>query len=157
MTTGNEPFVHHMSLFTCNHPNVDQLEKYLNSEGYDCTDTSNMPQDFKHCFNPHFIWAVGGEPVILPISAGFPIGADEETTYMILQIHYENPELINNRMDSSGLKFYYTENLRKYDAYALTLGSTFDFRLIVPPNLNRIQTTAHCDPKCYEKVVIVCL
>jgi len=115
-----------------------------------------MPEDFEHCFNPHFNWAVGGDPVIVPEEAGFPIGADEETTYMILQLHYDNPELITNRIDSSGLKFYYTEKLRKYDAFSMTLGSTFDFRLLIPPNINQIQVTSHCDPRCYQKVFNSC-
>ena len=38
---------------------------------------------------------------------------------MILQVHYDNVDLDEGKIDSSGFKIYYTPTLRPYDAGVL--------------------------------------
>jgi hypothetical protein len=42
--------------------------------------------------------------------------------------------MIEGRVDFSHLRFYYTENFRKYEAFTMTVGSAVDQRMIIPPN-----------------------
>jgi len=103
LTSGNEPFVHHISIYACSHPNPILLEQYLKNEGSDCTDSANMPKDFAHCFQPYFMWAIGGGAFHLPKDVGFPLGDENSHTFVLLNIHYDNPERIEGTIDSSGV------------------------------------------------------
>ena len=128
------------------------MEQYLNDEGGDCTDSANMPKDFAHCFNPYFVWAVGGGYYTLPDEVGFPIGDEKTHTYVMLHIHYDNQELIEGVVDSSGIEFYYTKNYRKYEAFTLTIGSAFDYRMFIPPKQQNFHISGHCLMDCFENV-----
>lgn len=152
ITPGNEAFTHHITVSSCFHPDFKQLDKHILSEGVDCTETANMPKDFAHCFNPYFMWGVGGGAFLLPKDVGFPIGDEESNTYLLLNIHYDNPELIEGRVDSSGLKFFYTKTLRKYEAFTMSVGSALDRRMFIPPNQSQFHISGHCDPKCFGNV-----
>ena len=70
-----------------------------------------------------YVWAVGGSNFYLPESAGFPMGPSG-TKYVILQVHYDNPDNLDDLFDSSGFRVYYTPNLREFDAGILQLGTT---------------------------------
>lgn len=66
-------------------------------------------------------WAHGSMPLILPEEAGFRIGPNGITT-VVLQVHYDNRALISGMVDTSGIRVYYTDQLRTHDATALTIG-----------------------------------
>ncbi|XP_054152477.1 DBH-like monooxygenase protein 2 homolog [Oppia nitens] len=153
ITSGNEPFVHHMSIYTCFHPNPTLLDKFIDNEGSDCTDSKSMPQDFNHCFTPLLMWAVGGGTYNLPPDVGFPMGQSSDITYLMLNIHYDNPDQVVGRQDSSGLEIYLTQKLRKYEAHTLSFGSALDNRLFVPPKQKQFHMSGHCHTKCFEKVL----
>jgi hypothetical protein len=152
ITPGNEPFTHHISVSSCIHPDYDQLSQHIQSEGSDCSEYANMPKDFKHCTSPYFLWAVGGSAFSLPEEIGFPLGDDVSNTYLLLTVHYDNPEMIEGRVDSSGLRFYYTEKFRKFEAFTMTVGSAVDQRMIIPPNQRKFLFSGHCDPRFYQNV-----
>jgi len=150
--SGNEGLTHHFVVVACGHPDNSQLDKYLNSEGLDCTDSANMPPDLVHCLRPYFVWAVGGQPFVAPPEAGFPLGADEETVYFLMQSHYDNSDLIENRVDSSGIRVYHTSKLRPNEAFTLSAGSVVDYGFIIPPKQPKFQVTGHCDTECFKNV-----
>jgi len=102
-----------------------------------------------YCQSPYMVWAIGGEPITLPENVGIPIGEDAETSYFLFEIHYDNPELLKGRLDSSGLRLYVSKNLRKYDADIATIGSVTDFRLLIPPR-QELTVAGHCHPSCYQ-------
>ena len=68
-----------------------------------------------------YLWAPGGEPLKLPEEAGFRVGPGSVVS-MRLEIHYNNPKLISNEIDSSGISLYYTSALRPHDAGMALLG-----------------------------------
>ena len=45
----NAPFVHHMVLYRCLHPNPELMREYLDQPGINCLDFANMQFDFFHC------------------------------------------------------------------------------------------------------------
>lgn len=81
---------------------------------------------------------------------GLPLSEDDETTYFLFEIHYDNPDLIGGRFDSSGLRLVYTNKLREYDADTATMGSVVDFRLLIPPKQESVTVAGHCHPKCFR-------
>ncbi|XP_054153127.1 DBH-like monooxygenase protein 1 [Oppia nitens] len=148
ITPGNEPLVHHMSLMACFHPNYQTFDQHLLSEGIDCTD---MPVDYAHCFNP-YLTAVGKDYYYAPKDIAFPFGDQLSTTYLMLNIHYDNPEGLT-AIDSSGFELLYTKQYRKYEAFEISLGSVVDYRVFIPPHLPEFTVAAHCHTSmCFDEI-----
>ncbi|CAG2116969.1 unnamed protein product, partial [Medioppia subpectinata] len=151
LTPGNEPFTHHISVYECAHPNPQALAKYANSAGHDCTDSASMPADYQHCFVPHLMWAVGAGSFNLPADVAFPMGsAGAEPRYVMINMHYDNPDRVAGRLDSSGIEVFYTQQHRKYEAFTLGIGSPLDDRIFIPPGQSAFHITGHCHTKCFE-------
>ena len=98
------------------------------------------------------MWAVGGGYFMLPSDVGFPLGDEKSHTFLMFNIHYDNPELIEGVVDSSGLEFYYTKNYRKYEASTLSIGSALDNRLFIPPKQPNFHISGHCLMDCFQNV-----
>lgn len=86
----------------------------------------------------------------MPKDVGMPIAEDHETTYFLFEIHYDNPDLLSGKYDSSGLRLLYTRNVRPYDADTATMGSVVDYRLLIPPKQEAVTIAGHCHPNCYR-------
>ena len=55
-------------------------------------------------------------------------------------------------IDSSGLRFYYTKQLRKYDAGVLQVGPSVTTTLVIPPNVTNWQINGFCSEECTREV-----
>lgn len=82
----NAPFVHHMVLYRCLHPDPDQMKQYIDHPGTNCFDFANMPFDFIHCQSIYMVWATGGDALNLPDNVGIPIAEDHETSYFLFEV-----------------------------------------------------------------------
>ena len=73
-----------------------------------------------------------------------------ETNYNSFQ---EDIQFIDNKpmVDNSGLKFYYTTNLRKHDAGVLSVGIDPNWRHIIPPGQDRVVSEGQCVEECTQK------
>lgn len=142
-----------MVLYRCLHPNPLMMYDYLDQPGINCLDFANMPFDFFHCQSIYMVWTTGGEAFNLPDNVGIPIFEDHETTYFMFEIHYDNPELKQNIQDSSGLRLFYTEKLREFDADTATMGSVVDYRLIIPDGFENFTISGHCSPECFRQKI----
>lgn len=68
---------------------------------------------------------------VFPPEAGYPLDPNQARFYL-METHYNNPRPtdgynsnVRQKADSSGLKIYYTEKLRKFDAGVLSIGKLF--------------------------------
>ena len=58
--------------------------------------------------------AVGSEGETLPDHVGIPLGEEHGgATYFMLETHYDNPARHQNVVDHSGLRIFYTDQLRE--------------------------------------------
>ncbi|CAB9522351.1 DBH-like monooxygenase protein 1 [Seminavis robusta] len=64
-------------------------------------------------------WAVGSEDIIFPEDVGLPFGGEQ--TMLVLQMHYYNPNLVEDIRDSSGVRVYFTTELRPEEAGVIAL------------------------------------
>ncbi|XP_076044750.1 uncharacterized protein LOC143027356 [Oratosquilla oratoria] len=146
----NVAHVHHMILYECHLPNSHLLmEKWTSHAGSQCY--MNMPPSWYMCNTPIISWAIGSQGEMYPDHVGYPLGEDNQgATYFLLEIHYDNPDFKSGIVDNSGLRLYYTERLRKYDAGILTVGHNVRPDLIIPPG-TRWTTTGHCTKDCLAK------
>lgn len=79
-------------------------------------------------------WAPGGDNMILPAEAGFPI---DQKTHWVIQAHYNNAKGEQDYEDQSGFDVCATPNKRKYDAGVIAFGS---MAFSIPPHA-KYQTT----------------
>ncbi|XP_068215999.1 DBH-like monooxygenase protein 1 [Palaemon carinicauda] len=145
----NIEHVHHMVLYECHLPDSEIMASFLDIDGAQCH-TKNMPPSWKYCSIPLIAWAIGSEGEMYPEHVGFPIGEEHGGfTYFMMEIHYDNPNLRQDVVDNSGLRVFYTEKVRKYDAGNVALGHNVSPTLIVPPGQKWL-TVGHCASECTE-------
>lgn len=82
---------------------------------------------------------MGADAFIYPEEAGLSIGGQNFNPYVMLEVHYNNPELQDGNVDSSGIRFIVTKSLRKYDAGVIELGLEYTDKMAIPPQ----QVTNH--------------
>ncbi|KAJ3209241.1 hypothetical protein HDU67_006303 [Dinochytrium kinnereticum] len=115
--------VHHIIIYGCSSPPTPPAAF---GDLYNC---KSMDAD---CSEFTFSWVPGSPPNSLPAAAGIPFGTGQGAKrYFSMQVHYDNPSAITGRVDSSGIKIFYTEQLRPNDIGVLTLGSV---RFSIPGN-----------------------
>ncbi|CAF3285978.1 unnamed protein product [Rotaria sp. Silwood2] len=137
----NIDIVHHMLMYECNPSTV--------------FDDNNLPSGICDGLGEVLIpctsniatgWAVGGDYINeFPEVAGYPVGGDFEIKYYVIQMHYNNIHQMSNRTDSSGMRFYLSNELRQYDIGYLTLGQDSDATAIaIPPYDDHLVIDSYC-------------
>lgn len=148
---GNHEHVHHFLLQEC-HLNESSVhfEQWLRAGGRQCL-VPNMPPSWMFCYHTIFAWAVGSEGVLLSDHVGLPMGEDYGgANYYVLQVHYDNPKLKKGVVDSSGLRIFYTDQLREIDAGVIMVGSSVSPNMLIPPG-QEWTTVGICSGDCTEK------
>jgi len=125
--SGNEKYLHHMVLFECDGELMDEqvtseTRSGLGNSGLfhgkvegSCT---AMPNG---CQNPVATWAVGAGANVMPEDVGIALGDGHR--WLVLQMHYFNPQLDEGISDSSGLDVYFTKELRPVEGAVMFLNS----------------------------------
>ncbi|CAK8671832.1 unnamed protein product [Clavelina lepadiformis] len=144
---GNELHVHHILVYQCTRNLEDSLSFGTNAKCYG----SNMPPDFESCSFVIQAWAIGGGAFYYPKHAGFPLGDRAAPKYVVVETHYDNPNIKPDIFDSSGLRFVYTSQLRQYDSGILEAGHTVSgYQQIIPPNAQSYLQYGECTDQCLE-------
>ncbi|KAI8609197.1 PHM/PNGase F domain-containing protein [Chytriomyces sp. MP71] len=132
LNDSTKQFVHHMVVYRCSQSFANAGAKFA------CTGMPNQCSVFA------MVWAPGSGLTQYPASAGYPLPPNQ---YFALQIHYTNPQGISGVVDSSGLRLYYSAQLREHDVGVLTVGTT---EISVPGNFNGLTGTGDslCSADC---------
>ncbi|XP_064648507.1 DBH-like monooxygenase protein 1 [Lineus longissimus] len=144
ITPGNEAHVHHMILYLCPPSMNNQTYESLLAGGGGCG-------AFQSCRNPAFSFAIGGKGSTYPDTLGYPIGGDDEPLYARLEIHYDNPQLRSDVVDSSGFLLIYTPILRANDIGVLLVGRAVSQTHIIPPKQEKFVSYSFCNTKCTDE------
>ncbi|KAL3942336.1 MAG: hypothetical protein SGARI_000303 [Bacillariaceae sp.] len=80
--------------------------------GDDCGPTPNMLAG----------WAPGEEPQAMPDNVGIKVGPGTPFSGIVIEIHYNNPAEVENQVDSSGWRIFYTTEPREIEAAFMLLG-----------------------------------
>ncbi|XP_070705986.1 DBH-like monooxygenase protein 2 homolog [Pempheris klunzingeri] len=136
--------VHHMLLYRCPSFVTEPYDKpcYMGDIG-------------DACFGVVAAWAVGGRVFELPENVGIPVGGEDSDTFYRLEIHYNNPRSEAGRIDSSGLKLYYTAELRQHDVGILTTGilPLEHLEYNIPPRAAQFHTYGVCNTSVFSQLV----
>lgn len=63
----------------------------------------------------------------------------------------DEPEAEQQVVDNSGLKLYYTQSLRNFDAGVLSVGIDPNWRHIIPPGQEKVVSEGHCIGACTQQ------
>ncbi|KAL0838663.1 hypothetical protein ABMA28_016736 [Loxostege sticticalis] len=143
ITKGNEGLVHHMELFYCDAGPDTDIPLY---EG-NCF-AKDRPEITKTCSKVKSAWAMGAPPFIYPKEAGLPLGGPNANKYVMLEVHYNNPELKKDWVDSSGISIHITSERRRYDAAIMELGLEYTDKMAIPGGQKAFPLTGYCIPQC---------
>ncbi|XP_043075757.1 DBH-like monooxygenase protein 2 homolog [Puntigrus tetrazona] len=138
----NIDLVHHLALYLCP-PSV--------TEPSEAQCTASIITAL--CMEMVAVWAVGGEAFQLPEAAGLPIGGNIKDYFYRLEVHYNNHNKLTGRVDSSGLRLYYTSELRQHDAGILITGLAVAPGYAIPPKAKSFLTYGLCDTAYIPKVL----
>lgn len=75
----------------------------------------------------------GGTDFIASTVAGIPFAGGIGPEYVVLEIHFDNPNSLAGVISNSGVRFQLTRNLRQHDAGILMIGPQVDGWLAIPP------------------------
>ncbi|RWS14424.1 Dopamine beta-hydroxylase-like protein, partial [Dinothrombium tinctorium] len=140
---GSEGLVHHMEVFHCEIPAESTLPDWDGG----CFD-KNMPEILDNCKRVVAAWALGAGPFAYPEEAGLPFGGKNYSRYVMLEVHYNNPELKSGIVDSSGIRLYYTPSLRQNDVGILEIGLEYTDKNSIPPRQKAFDLAGYCVSEC---------
>ena len=59
------------------------------------------------------------------MDVGYPFENIQKDKYLFLEMHYDNPLMLDNITDDSGVRLYLTKQLREHELGILTVGKFF--------------------------------
>jgi Copper type II ascorbate-dependent monooxygenase, C-terminal domain/Copper type II ascorbate-dependent monooxygenase, N-terminal domain len=96
-----------------------------------------------------FGWAPGELPFVLPSNMGFPLGAaNQGFRSFSMQIHYDNPELLKDIVDNSGVRIYFVNESRPIQVGMFEVGDPFVFLENQPVGGGVQEHTFECSSGC---------
>uniref|UniRef100_A0A3P9KJA9 Monooxygenase, DBH-like 1, like n=1 Tax=Oryzias latipes TaxID=8090 RepID=A0A3P9KJA9_ORYLA len=140
----NPDIVHHMLLYHCP-PTVTTPYENPCYRG----DLGDV------CFGVVAAWGTGGGVYELPENAGIPIGGENKNILYRLEIHYNNPQQKAGVVDNSGLRLYYTDQLRQHDVGILNTGMLpiLPAKYNIPPKAAEFHTYGLCNTSYFSQLV----
>uniref|UniRef100_A0A8D8RMC2 Tyramine beta-hydroxylase n=1 Tax=Cacopsylla melanoneura TaxID=428564 RepID=A0A8D8RMC2_9HEMI len=139
----SEGIVHHMELFHCIAPPEQDVPLY---EG-PCS-SPTKPAPVESCKSVIAAWAMGALPFKYPKETGRPLGGPSNNPYVMLEVHYNNPEHRTGLIDNSGLRLLISKSLRRYDAGIMELGLEYTDKMAIPPRTPYFTLTGYCTSEC---------
>ena len=103
---------------------------------------------YRFCSEIIYVWSFGQGPECFDDEYGVRIGQSGFKT-IVIEMHWNNPQELSGETDSSGVRLYYTPQLRQYDAQTLFFGQVW---LELPPRQKHVLQTARCAAECIEHI-----
>ena len=146
----SEQVVHHMELFNCANlspAQADELEQLWKARWADDCGSAKRPAATQACKRVILAWAMGAKPLVYPSQVGQSIGGPDYSAYVVLEVHYNNVNKQTGLLDSSGLQFHYSAQLRPFDAGVLEVGLEYTDKNSIPPRMVAA-LAGHCVGEC---------
>jgi dopamine beta-monooxygenase len=139
-----------MLLYSCDGIKMDGVTEEM-LVGGPCFRSASLPWD--SCMKGSLLatLSVGYDAYSFPKDVSFSFGGPQGTEYMMLQIHYNNPQMLKGVKDFSGINIVYLDHPRKYDAGIMAIGHRITPFQLIPPGQDNFSVYGICDPSCTSK------
>jgi hypothetical protein len=127
------PYVHHADVYASSVPSNESRKCIESAYGYSL-----------------YSWAPGTLPFVLPENVGYELGptSSDGLQSFRLQIHYNNPDLVENVTDNGGLRVYYSLTPREHKLGIMALGDVLSNLDGIPIPSGLAQYDFACNPSC---------
>ncbi|CAG9997271.1 unnamed protein product [Clonostachys byssicola] len=132
-------FLHHLVLYAC-YGITDQDKEMVGKDAV-CSDDFSNP-----CNGFVTEWSPGMSGRTFEPGYGKPFGEDYYE-YVMLETHYNNPDLIDGQKDAASFSFIYTDQPVKTEVGSLTLGDVGN-RFTLEPGKELVAVSRVCTPEC---------
>jgi hypothetical protein len=85
---------------------------------------------------------------VYPNNVAYPFGGEGFPEYLVMELHYDNPQTIQGTVDSSGMRMWYTSTPREYDAGIFEIGHAVTPLHVIPPDAENFTTTGILTSEC---------
>jgi len=87
--------------------------------------------------------------MVFPEDVGYPV-PDKfgENSYYLMELHYDNPQMLEGRRFKTGARIYHTNQLRPIEAGLLTIAHELQISFTIPPNQENYLLAAQCGSQC---------
>lgn len=82
-----------------------------------------------------------------PPNVGLPVGGPSYSPYVMLEVHYNNPQHLAGHVDASGIRIFYTNKLRQVNAGILEIGLEYTDKNSIPPHVV-MEHQGYCTSEC---------
>ncbi|XP_055861100.1 tyramine beta-hydroxylase-like [Biomphalaria glabrata] len=135
----NKYVIHHMKLFACTDDSVS-----VNQEPFLCG-----AHPSPSCTTELSVWSVGLTGDCYHAMTGITIGNRGFKTFAI-SVHWNNPDIRSDWIDSSGMMAYFTNKKRPHEAGTYSLGP---WQFLLPPRQPSVSITSTCPSQCTRKII----
>ena len=149
--------VHHAILYASSH---NDTRGHKVGEPFDCTQELPITQGLPYLIASHTSMTSPSDELWEEVDAALPLGLGYGK-YVILEVHYDNPALLEGAVDSTGFELVLSPTLRTHDAGTLLVGSipttpeaNITSPLIIPPGRARHDFVDYCPSTCTRKSLV---
>ncbi|XP_065181459.1 DBH-like monooxygenase protein 2 homolog [Sycon ciliatum] len=128
--------IHHFTMMGCKSP-------VPTGQGYESFNV--LPG----CETTIYVWSFGLGDECMPEAAGVPFGG-RHPRYVQVQLHWTNADLVPDYRDRSGVRMYYTSQLRPHDMGTMTLGQV---NIDIPPGQTEVELPFRCTSDCTKTLL----
>ena len=139
----NTQYIYHIILYVC-----PLTFPELQGDCNNLTDPIRTSGAYGYCVIAFSGWALGASDIEFPLDVGMPIGGSETFDTLILEVHYNNPSLVSGIVDDSGVRWYYTDQVRMHDLAILNIGHLVNNQILIPPKTKSFLVPAICPSEC---------
>jgi hypothetical protein len=132
--SGNEPYVHHYLVTASNQPFCNLTEEDFQMEFIEMT----------------YVWTPGEKGIAFPTFLGVPLLGESGFQAFNVQIHYNNPTLVQGVVDNSGVRFYWTSEPREQEIGMMSVGDPLVGALGQPVGIGLSAHQFECPGSCSE-------
>jgi hypothetical protein len=88
---------------------------------------------------------------VYPDNVAFPFGGEGFPEYLVMELHYDNPQMMQGIVDSSGMRLWYSSTPREHEAGVIEIGHYVTQYHVIPPNTKNFTTTGVMLSDCSNK------
>jgi Copper type II ascorbate-dependent monooxygenase, C-terminal domain/Copper type II ascorbate-dependent monooxygenase, N-terminal domain len=138
------PLVHHVITYSC----PKDISSQFSTKAVQCVSSAGEKAPGRDiCQVAWTVTSTGLRPRVLPSNMGKSMGK-----WLLLEVHYHNPQLLANVTDTSGVSITYTNNLRPIVVGVMALGQADLGQIVLPPGENSVTVASECTSQCTSKL-----
>lgn len=107
---------------------------YRDVDGFECYEAEYIRKYSRACKTEVFyVWAYGAPDEVYPSFLGADRGARLRGRYVMVEMHYDNPQTLDGIVDSSGVDLQLTTRKREHESGQIFISPDTAWNIVVPP------------------------